>query len=164
MQLNIFFSSKLFSKTRFFLVSGSHRMIHLCDLFTNLLHFVLISDKFETRHSGAVFDYFHNFNSNDFTLRHDLAPYPKAPYIFETAAGKFEFFRNLWFTHLARGRALFVAPESGKYTFYLVCKTRCQLDISEVGFSVYVFGTKTVGADIGTNNYKTYVDFIFFIF
>lgn len=133
-------------------------MFYVCDY---LLQFFFVSDKFETRHNGAVFDYFNNFDSNDFSLRHGIGSYPKAPYIFETSAGKFEFVRNLWFKHLARGRALFVAPESGKYTFYLVCKTRCQLDISEVGFGVYVFGTQTVGTDIGMDNYKTYVDFIF---
>ena len=106
---------------------------------------------------GAAFDMFDKFDTNDFEVRFDIATYPRAPYFIMNPKGKFENTKNLWFNHLARARALFVAPESGKYTFYLVCKTRCQLDISEVGFSVYVLATKTVGADLSLDNYKTYV-------
>jgi len=107
------------------------------------------------KHNGATYDYFENFNSNNFSTRSTAKGWPNAPIAFRKG-DKFESSMKLWFNHLARARAYFVAPEDGSYTFYLVCKTWCVLNVLEDDFEGdNIIITKTVGADIQTDAYTT---------
>ena len=109
-----------------------------------------------------MFDTFHSFDSNDFSKRKDMDSYKhelKKAYILQDA-DKFEYQTSLGYNYLFRAQSYFVPPLSGKYIFHLACKTRCQFDLSDIGFDINNKGdnvilSKTVGADIPLNNYKS---------
>ena len=103
-----------------------------------------------------------HFDSNDFSIRKDMEDYKhaiKKPYYVKDM-DKFEYQLSPWYNNLFRAQSYFVPPQSGKYTFHLACKTRCQFDLSDIGFDINNIGenvilTKTVGADISLDNYKS---------
>ena len=109
-----------------------------------------------------MFESYTGFDSNDFSIRKNMDNYKhtqKRPYMVKETP-TFEYTARYWYHFLLRAQAYFVASQTGLHKFHLACKTRCQFDLSDVGFDIKNEGedvilSKTVGGDIGLQNYDS---------